>query len=69
MKAALEVAHLEDFGVHGIVSPAERFEEYQVQCKGLSRKLQARFWLGVLERDPDVRRLLDVKDKKKRRRY
>jgi len=63
----MKAARLEDFGVRGIVSPAERLKEYQSQCKGLPKKVQARFWLGILERDPDLRRLLDVKDKKRRR--
>ena len=63
----MKTARLEDFGARGVVSPAERMQEYQSQCKGLPKKVQARFWLGILERDPDVRRLLDLKEKTARR--
>ena len=51
-------SRLEDFGASGVVSPIERLKEYQEQCKGLSKKLQARFWLEVLERDSEVKKLL-----------
>jgi len=53
-----KVAHLEDFGARGIVSPAERFKQYQADCKVLPRAIQGRFWLEVLERDPQVKRLM-----------
>jgi hypothetical protein len=59
---------LEDFGARGIASPADRLKEYQAQSKGLPRKLQAKFWLEILERDPNVRKLLDLKEKSRRRR-
>jgi hypothetical protein len=64
-----KIARLEDFGARGVVSPAERFKVYQEQAKGLAPKVRARFWLGVLERDPDVRKLLDLKEKNRRRRF
>jgi hypothetical protein len=52
-----KTVRLEDFGAHGVVSPAERFRDYQQESKGLARKCQARFWLEVLERDSQVRKL------------
>jgi len=68
MTIDMKTARLEDFGARGVVSPAERLKEYQEQCKGLSKNLQARFWLELLERDSDVRSLLDLKEKSRRRR-
>jgi hypothetical protein len=56
-----KVARLEDFGAHGVVPPIERLKEYQEQSKGLSRRLQARFWLEVLERDREVARIVKSK--------
>jgi len=53
-------ARLEDFGARGTVGPEERFKEYQEQCKGLSKRFQARFWLEVLTRDPEVAKLKGV---------
>jgi hypothetical protein len=57
---------LEDFGARGIVSPQERFAQYIEDCKKLPRRKQGLFWLGVLDRDPDVRRLLELKERKRR---
>ena len=54
-----KVAHLEDFGARGIVSPAERFRQYQADCKVLPRAKQGRFWLEVLERDHEVKELFE----------
>lgn len=67
-----EMARLEDFGARGVVPPTERLKEYQEQSKGLSRRLRARFWLEVLERDHDVARIVKSKgdgmgDARKRR--
>jgi len=56
-----QVAHLEDFGARGVVPPAERLKEYQEQSRGLSRRLQARFWLEILERDHEVARIIKSK--------
>jgi hypothetical protein len=53
-----KVPRLENFGVCGVVPPAERLKEYQEQSKGLSRRLQARFWLEVLERDSEMKDLV-----------
>jgi len=53
-----EVARSEAFNVRGLVPAAERLKEYQQQCKGLSKRLQARFWLEVLERDSEVKDLV-----------
>jgi len=50
---------LEDFGARGVVSPSERLKEYQEQCKAMSKRLQARFWLEVLERDREVRQMFE----------
>lgn len=58
-----KISRLEDFGARGIVPPAERLKEYQEQCKGLSRKVQAHFWLDILDSDLEVRRLLELKEK------
>jgi hypothetical protein len=52
-----KTVRLDDFSARGVVSPAERFRDYQQESKGLARKRQARFWLGVLERDSQVRKL------------
>lgn len=52
------VARLEDFGIRGTVAAAERLREYRRQCRGLSRRLQARFWLDVVKRDREVARLV-----------
>jgi hypothetical protein len=52
-----KTARLEDFGARGVVPPAERLKEYQEQSKGLSRRLRARFWLEVFERDSEVKGL------------
>jgi len=41
------------------VSPEERLKEYVDQCKGLPKTLQAKFWLDVLDGDPDVRALVE----------
>jgi hypothetical protein len=70
-----KVARLEDFGARGVVPPVERLKEYQEQSKGLSRRLQARFWLEVLERDHEVAQIIKSKNVEgmgsngKRRRY
>jgi len=64
-----KTARLEDFGTRGIVPPAERFKVYQEQAKGLPPKVRARFWLGVLDREPDIRKLLDLKERKRRGRF
>ena len=69
-----KTSRLEDFGARGVVPPDERFKEYQEQSKGLSRRLQARFWLEVLERDQEVARIVESKGEEgmgngKRRRY
>ena len=61
-------SRLEDFGARGTVSPQERLREYQRQCRGLRKTLQAEFWLGVLERDPEVRALAGVAPAKRRQR-
>jgi hypothetical protein len=53
-------SRLGDFGVRGLAPPAERLKAYQEQSKGLSRRLQARFWLEVLERDSQVKKLVQA---------
>ena len=58
-------SRLEDFGARGIASPADRLKEYQSQSKGLPKKLQAKFWLEVLDRDTEVKRIIENKDGKK----
>jgi len=63
----MKSARLEDFGARGIVSPTERLKEYQEQCKGLPKAKKARFWLGVLDRDPEVRQLADIEMRRKKR--
>ena len=55
-----KAARLEDFGARGTVSPEDRFREYQEQSKGLPRGLKAKFWLEVLDRDPEVAKLEGV---------
>lgn len=46
------MTRIEDFGR----TPAERFRDYQKECKRLPRPAQARFWLTTLEEDPEVGR-------------
>ena len=58
---------LEDFGIRETMSPKERHQEYQEQAKGMRKELQARFWLGVLEKDPEVRALVSEANPHKRR--
>jgi hypothetical protein len=53
-----KVSRPEDFVARGAVPPAERLKAYQEQSKGLSRRLQGRFWLEVLERDHEVKSLV-----------
>jgi len=62
-----KVARLEDFGARGTVSPKERFKQYQADCKALPKVKQGKFWLGILERDPDVRKLLELKESRRRK--
>jgi len=64
-----QVTRLEDFNVRGTVSPRERYEQYVEDCKALPKAKQARFWLEILDRDRDVRRLLELSEKNRRRRY
>ena len=59
---------LEDFGVSGIVTPKQRLEEYKRQCRGLSKRLQAKFWLTVMEKDSEVAILLGLPQKRRRSR-
>jgi hypothetical protein len=53
-------ARLEDFGARAPASPQERLVEYKEQARGLPKTKAARFWLGVLEHDAEVRRLVKV---------
>ena len=59
---------LEDFGVCGITTPRQRLEEYKQQCRGLSKGLQAKFWLSVIEKDAEVAGLLELSSIRKKRR-
>lgn len=52
------VTRLEDFGAKAPATPEQRLAEYQEQAKGLPKTKAARWWLGVLEHDPEVRRLV-----------
>lgn len=56
-------ARLEDFGARVPATPEERLAEYQAQAKGLPKTKAARFWLGVLEHDCEVRHLVKVDSK------
>lgn len=58
---------LEDFGASGTVPPAERLRTYREQAKDLPPKVRARFWLGVLERDPEVKRLAAISHDRRQR--
>jgi hypothetical protein len=49
---------LEDFGIRNTTSPEERLAEYKSQCKGISQRLQAKFWLMVFEKDKEVAKLI-----------
>lgn len=59
---------LEDFGVGRIAGPKDRLEEYKRQCRELPKLRQARWWLQVLEHDPEVRALVAAEALRKRRR-
>lgn len=59
-------SRLEDFGVRGICTPEERLGEYKTQCRGLSKRLQAKFWLMVIERDAEVAKLLESTKRRRR---
>ncbi len=61
--AELHGTKLEDFGARGATTPEERLAEYQAQAKGLPKTKAARFWLGVLAHDAEVRRLVKVDSK------
>jgi len=60
-------ARLESFGISGLTSPEERNAEYIRQCKGLSQRLRAKFWLMILEKDPEVAKLRGVGPRPRRR--
>lgn len=60
-------ARLEDFGTMGLTSPEERANEYKRQCRGLSTRLQAKFWLMVLEKDSEVAVLLGARPRRRRK--
>jgi len=62
----MKLARLEDFGARKTVSPEERRQEYIKQCKELPARRQAKFWSNVLDSDPEVRKLCDVKEGKRR---
>ena len=59
-------ASLEDFGLSGMTTPEERKKEYVRQSKGMHRRLRAKFWLMILDKDPEVAKLLGIKLEKKR---
>ena len=65
--ASSTVRRLEDFGIRETLSPKERLQEYQEQAKGMGKVLRARFWLGVLDKDPEVRALVSEANPHKRR--
>ena len=57
---------LEDFGIRSVDSPEQRLEEYKSQCKGLSQRLQAKFWLMVFKNDKEVAKLKGASTPKQR---
>lgn len=61
------ITRLEDFGAKTPATPEQRLVEYQEQAKGLPKTKAARFWLGVLEHDPQVRALVKVDSKEEHR--
>jgi len=63
----MKTARLEDFGARGTVGPKERFKQYQADCKALPKAKQGKFWLEILDHDHDVRKLLDLKENRRRR--
>ena len=69
MMSVAQMPLLEDFGVRGIMAPKQRLAEYKKQCKGLSKRLQAEFWLIVIAKDPEVRKLVSIEKSKGRRRH
>jgi hypothetical protein len=68
---SIERRRLEDFSFRGTIGPAERFKQYQADCKMLPRSKQGIFWLRTLEADPEVKKLFEanggVRNEKKRR--
>ena len=67
----MKAARIEDFGARGVVSPADRFAQYQQDCKALPRAKKGLFWLRTLEADPEVKKLFEangrIQNEKKRR--
>jgi hypothetical protein len=49
---------LEDFGIKVDPTPQERLKTYQDQAMGLAPKVRAKFWLGVLDADAEVKKLV-----------
>ncbi len=59
-------ARLEDFGTQHMPSPRDRKDEYIRQCKELPKEKQAKFWLQVMDRDPEVAALSTFKTNRSR---
>lgn len=53
----MNVPKLEDFGIKVVPTPQERLATYKAQCRGMPKLKKARFWLGVLDSDPEVSEL------------
>jgi hypothetical protein len=51
-----------------MATPEERLKEYKAQCRGLPKRLQAKFWLMVVSKDPEVARLIGAAVKRRRSR-
>ena len=52
---------LEQFGLNGLASPEERLKGYRELIKSLPRSKQALAWLDLLDHDPLVRGLLEIR--------
>jgi hypothetical protein len=52
---------LEDFGIRQTMGPKERKAEYAKQCKALPQDQQGRFWMDVLQKDPEVAKIVTFK--------
>ena len=61
----MRLSKLEDFGMNKSISPRDRKTEYIRQCKLLPRDQQAKFWMSVLEHDPEIAPIVIFKRSKR----
>lgn len=57
----MKVAKLEDFGMRSAMSPQERKAEYGRQCREKPVNQWGKFWMDVIDKDPEVGALVKFK--------